>query len=256
MRLLVQFSLALFFEDFEVSEHFSHGNCFLGRCSSRLEVALGNNPRRAEFLPFVFEGNRDQGKLLCQVIWTREVYLESARTQLKGRWPCLAALGSLSGINPYLNAPVLQALAAFQQGSSQLLFPEPRSLKFFGVDQGLQLGDEIIAGEDEGASATAAELVGAELGHEFVGLTSLNLENLLDHGAVDDGAGKICDLLDDSWQAVKPGELWRQDRTSAATDPEGVMWLVSCPLGVSAETVLAEMTVRMLVPDRALEPSK
>lgn len=195
MRLLVEFSLAFFFEDLEVSEHFSHGNCFLGSCCSRLEVALGN-PRRAEFLPFVFEGNRDQGKLLGQVIWTREVYLESARTQLKGRWPCLAALGSLSGINPYLNAPVLQALAAFQQGSSQLLFPEPCSLKFLSVEQSLKPGDELVASEHKSASASAAELVGAELGHEFVGLASLNLEDLFDDGAIDDRGGKTLDLSD------------------------------------------------------------
>jgi hypothetical protein len=45
--------------------------------------------------------------LLGQMIWTREVYFESARTQLKRGWPCLAASGALSGINPYLNAPVL-----------------------------------------------------------------------------------------------------------------------------------------------------
>lgn len=124
------------------------------------------------------------------------------------------------------------------------------------MDEGLKLSAEFVAREHEGASATAAELVGAELGHEFVGLTSLNLENLLDHGTVDDGAGKICDLLDDSWQAVKPGELWRQGRTSAATGLEGVMCLASRPLGVSAETVLAEISLRMLVPDRALEPLK
>lgn len=42
----------------------------------------------------------------------------------------------------------------------------------------------------------------------------MQLKNLLDHGAVDDGAGKICDLLHNSWQAVKPGELWGQGRTS------------------------------------------
>jgi len=225
MRLFVEFSLAFFFEDFEVSEHFSHGNCFLGSCCSRLEVALGN-PRRAEFLPFVFEGNRDQGKLLGQVIWTREVYLESARTQLKGRWPCLAALGSLSGINPYLNAPVLQALAAFQQGSSQLLFPEPCSLKFLSVEQGLKPGDELVASEHKSASASAAELVGAELGHEFVGLASLNLEDLFDNGAIDDRGGKTLDLSDNVGQAVKPGELWRQDRTSAR--PWALRGLCAC----------------------------
>ena len=194
------------------------------------------NPRRAEFLPFVFEGNRDQGKLLGQVIWTREVYLESARTQLKGRWPCLAALGSLSGINPYLNAPVLQALAAFQQGSSQLLFPEPCSLKFLSVEQGLKPGDELVASEHKSASASAAELVGAELGHEFVGLTPLNLEDLFDDEAINDRRGKTPDLGDNVGQAVKPGELWRQDRTSAATDHERGLcgwWAVPyvCPQG-------------------------
>jgi hypothetical protein len=31
----------------------------------------------------------------------------------------------------------------------------------------------------------AAELVGAELGHEFVGLTPLKLEDLFDDGAID-----------------------------------------------------------------------
>ena len=85
------FPSAFFFEEFEVSEHVSHRNCFLGCCRSRLVVALGHNPRRAECLPFVFEGKGDQGKLLGQVIWTREVYFESARTQLKRGWPCLAA---------------------------------------------------------------------------------------------------------------------------------------------------------------------
>jgi len=80
-------------------------------------------------------------------------------------------------------------------------------------------------------------MVGAELGHEFVGLTSLNLEDLFDNGAIDDRGWKTLDLGDNVGQAVKPGELWRQGRrTSAATDPEGVMWLVSCPLGVSAES--------------------
>jgi hypothetical protein len=34
--------------------------------------------------------------------------------------------------------------------------------------------------------ATAADLVGAELGHEFVGLTPLKLEDLFDDGAIDD----------------------------------------------------------------------
>ena len=114
---------------------------------------------------------------------------------------------------------MLQPLAAFEQGSSHLLFPEPCSLKFFSVDEGLKPGDELVAREDEGASATAAELVGAELGHEFVGLTSLNLENLLDDGAIDDRGGKTLDLGDNVGQAVKPGELWRQGRTSAATGP-------------------------------------
>ena len=70
------------------------------------------------------------------------------------------------------------------------------------------------------------------------------------------GAGKTLDLGDNVGQAVKPGELWRQGRTSAATGLEGVMCLVSRPLGVSAETVLAEISLRMLVPDRALEPAK
>jgi hypothetical protein len=36
---------------------------------------------------------------------TREIYLESAGTQWQRGWPCLAAWGSLSGINPYLNPP-------------------------------------------------------------------------------------------------------------------------------------------------------
>lgn len=116
---------------------------------------------------------------------------------------------------------MLQALAAFQQGSSQLLFAEPCSLKFFSVEQGLKPGDELVAGEHKGASAAAAELVGAELGHEFVGLASLNLEDLFDNGAIDDRGGKTLDLSDNVGQAVKPSELWRQDRTSAATDPQG-----------------------------------
>jgi hypothetical protein len=54
-------------------------------------VALGRNPRRAECLPFVFEGKGDQGKLLGQMIWTCEIYLESVGTQLKRGGPCLAA---------------------------------------------------------------------------------------------------------------------------------------------------------------------
>jgi hypothetical protein len=124
------------------------------------------------------------------------------------------------------------------------------------VDEGLKPGDELVACEDEGASATAAELVGAELGHEFVGLTSLNLEDLLDDGPIDHRGGKTLDMGDNVGQAVKPGELWRQGRTSAATGLEGVMCLVSRPLGVSAETVLAEISVKMLVPDQALEPRK
>jgi len=124
------------------------------------------------------------------------------------------------------------------------------------VDEGLKPGDELVAYEHEGASAAAAELVCAELGHEFVGLTPLNLEDLFDNGAIDDRGGKTLDLSDNVGQAVKPCELWRQDRTSAATDPGGVMWLVSCPLRVSAEIFLAEISLRMLVPDRALEPSE
>jgi hypothetical protein len=215
---------------------------------------LGHNPRLAEHLPFVFEGKGDQGKLLGQVIWAREIYLESAGTQLKRGWPCLAALGSLSGINPYLNAAMLQALAAFQQGSSQLLFPEPCPLKFLSVEEDLKAGNELVASEHKGASVPAAELVGAELGHEFVGLASLNLEDLFDNGAINDRGGKTLDLSDNVGQAVKPGELWRQSRTSAVTAPEGVMCFVSRRLGVSAETVLTEMSLRVLVPDRALEP--
>src|SRR5208282_5216646 len=82
------FPPALFFEEFKVSEHVSHRICFLGRCRRRLLVALGHNPRIAECLPFVFEGKGDQGKLLGQMIWTREIYFESARTQLKRGWPC------------------------------------------------------------------------------------------------------------------------------------------------------------------------
>ena len=124
------------------------------------------------------------------------------------------------------------------------------------MDEGLKLNAELVAREHEGASATAAELVGAELAHEFVGLTPLNLEDLFDDGAIDDRGGKTLDLGDNVGQAVKPCELWRQGRTSAATGLEGDMCLVSCPLGLSAETVLAELSVRMLVPDRALEPSK
>jgi len=89
---------------------------------------------------------------------------------------------------------VLQALAAFQQGSSQLLFPEPCSLKFLSVEQGLKPGDELVASEHKSASASATELVGTELGHEFVGLASLNLEDLFDDGAIDDRGGKTLDL--------------------------------------------------------------
>ena len=91
---------------------------------------------------------------------------------------------------------MLQALAAFQQGSSQLPFAEPCLLKFFGVDQGLKAGGELVACEHEGSSAPAAELVGAELGQDFVGLASLNLENLFDDGAIDDRGGKTPDLGD------------------------------------------------------------
>jgi hypothetical protein len=110
---------------------------------------------------------------------------------------------------------VFQALAAFQQGSSQLLFAEPCSLKFFSVDEGVKPGDELVACEHERASATAAELVGAELGHEFVGLTPLKLKDLFDDGAINNRGGKMFDLGDNVGQAVKPGELWRQGRTSA-----------------------------------------
>ena len=124
------------------------------------------------------------------------------------------------------------------------------------MDEGLKPGDELVACEDEGASAAAAELVGAEFGHEFVGLTSLNLEDLFDDGAIDDRGGKTVDLGDNVGEAVKPSELWRQGRTSVARGLDGVRCLVSRPLGVSAETVLAEISVKMLVPDRALEPRK
>jgi hypothetical protein len=88
---------------------------------------------------------------------------------------------------------VLHALAAFQQGSSQLLFAEPCSLKFLSVEEGLKLGDKLIACQHEGVSAAAAELVGAKLGHEFVGLAALDLENFLDSGAIDYRGGKILD---------------------------------------------------------------
>ena len=97
--------------------------------------------------------------------------------------------------------------------------------------------------------------MGAELGHEFVGLTSLNLEDLFDDGSIDDRAGKTLDLGDNVGQAVKPGELWRQGRTRRQAW-RGVMCLVSRPLGLSAKTVLAEISVRMLVPNRALEPGE
>ena len=95
---------------------------------------------------------------------------------------------------------------------SQLVFAEPRSLKFLAGDEGLKPGEELVACEDEGASATAAELVGAEPGHEFVGLTSLNLEGPFDSGAVDDRGGKTLNLGDNVGQAVKSGEPWRQGR--------------------------------------------
>jgi hypothetical protein len=81
--------------------------------------------------------------------------------------------------------------------------------------RGLKPGDELVAGEDEGASATAAELVGAELGHEFVCLTPLNLEDLFDDGAIDHRRGKTFELGDNVGLAVKPGELWGQGRTAA-----------------------------------------
>ena len=96
--------------------------------------------------------------------------------------------------------------------------------------------------------------MGVELGHEFVGLTPLNLEDLFDDGAIDHRGGKTLELGDNVGQAVKPGELWRQGRTSARPGLEGLMCLVSRPLGVSAGIVLAEISVRRLVPDRALEP--
>ena len=54
ISLLVKFPRAFFFEEFEVSEHVSHRNCFLGCGRSGLVVALGHNPLRAECLPFVF----------------------------------------------------------------------------------------------------------------------------------------------------------------------------------------------------------
>jgi len=114
----------------------------------------------------------------------------------------------------------------------------------------------LVAYEREGSAATAAKLVGAELGHEFVGLTPLNLEDLFDDGAIDHRGGKTLECSDDVGQPVKPGELWRQGRTSAVTTRKGLMYLVSRPLGVSAETVLAEISLRMLVPDRALGPDE
>ncbi len=117
-------------------------------------------------------------------------------------------------------------------------------------------GGELVAGEDKCASAAAAELVGAELGHEFVRLTSLNLKGQFDDGSIDNRAGKSLDLGDNVGQAGKPGELWRQGGTSAATGLEGVMCLVSHPLALSAKTVLAEISLRMLVPDQALEPDE
>jgi len=58
-------------------------------------------------------------------------------------------------------------------------------------------------------------MVGAELGHEFVGLTPLKLKDLFDDGAINNRGGKMFDLGDNVGQAVKPGELWRQGRTSA-----------------------------------------
>jgi hypothetical protein len=90
------------------------------------------------------------------------------------------------------------------------------------VDEGLKPGGELVAGEDKCASAAAAELVGAELGHEFVRLTSLNLEGQFDNGAIDDWGWKTLDLGDNVGQAVKPGELWRQGRTSAAAACKGL----------------------------------
>jgi hypothetical protein len=94
------------------------------------------------------------------------------------------------------------------------------------MDQGLKPGGELVAGEHEGAPAAAAELVGAELGHEFVGLAALNLEDLFDDGAINDRGGKTPDLGDNVGQAVKPGELWRQGRTSAR--PWALRGLCAC----------------------------
>ena len=109
-------------------------------------------------------------------------------------------------------------------GLPQLLFPEPCSLKFLSADEGLKPGDELVAGEDEGASATAAELVSAELGHQFVGLTPLNLEDLFDDGAIDERGGKTLDLGDNVGQAVEPGELWRQGAPPRRWTGRGYGW--------------------------------
>jgi hypothetical protein len=88
-------------------------------------------------------------------------------------------------------------------------FPEPCSLKFLSLDEGLKRNDELVASEHGGASATAAELVGAELGHKLVGLSPLNLEDLFGDGAFDDGEGESLDWGGNVGQTVKPGELWR-----------------------------------------------
>ena len=48
-----------------------------------------------------------------------------------------------------------------------------------------------------------------------MGLTPLNLEDLFDDGAIDHRGGKIFELGDNVGQAVKPGELWGQGRTSS-----------------------------------------
>jgi hypothetical protein len=46
-------------------------------------------------------------------------------------------------------------------------------------------------------------------------LTPVNLEDLFDDGAIDHRGGKTFELGDNVGQAVKPGELWGQGRTSA-----------------------------------------
>jgi hypothetical protein len=124
-------------------------------------------------------------------------------------------LGSAVGDQPVSQRACASSACGFRAGQWPTSVSGAVLAQILRCGGGLKPGDELVAGEHEGASAAAAELVGAELGREFVGLTSLNLEDLFDDGAIDDRGGKTLDLGDHVGQAVKPGELWRQGRTSA-----------------------------------------